>query len=111
MEDLNFYESVYALARHIPEGRVTSYGAIARALGREGAARIVGYAMGNAGKAEPPVPAHRVLNSKGELSAKAAFGHPNLMQQLLENEGVQIKNDRVINFKSVFWDPLVEDII
>lgn len=111
MDDLNFYESVYALVRQIPEGRVTSYGAIARALGREGSARIVGYAMGNAGKANPPVPAHRVLNSKGQLSAKAAFGHPDLMQQLLENEGVKINNDRVVNFKSVFWDPLTEELI
>lgn len=106
MEELNFYESVYALVREIPEGRVTSYGAIARALGREGAARMVGYAMGNAGKAKPPVPAHRVLNSKGQLSAKAAFGHPMLMQQLLENEGVKVENDRVVDFKSVYWDPL-----
>src|SRR5690606_21716735 len=108
MEDLNFYESVYAVAREIPVGRVTSYGAIARALGRDGAARMVGYAMGNAGKADPPVPAHRVLNSKGQLSAKAAFGHPTLMQQLLENEGITVENDRVVNFKTIYWDPLNE---
>ncbi|MEH6304912.1 MGMT family protein [Olivibacter sp. CPCC 100613] len=108
IEELNFYESVYALVRQIPEGRVTSYGAIARALGRDGAARMVGYAMGNAGKADPPVPAHRVLNSKGQLSAKAAFGHPTLMQQLLENEGISVENDRVVNFKTVYWDPLEE---
>jgi methylated-DNA-protein-cysteine methyltransferase-like protein len=108
VEELNFYECVYALVRQIPEGRVTSYGAIARALGREGAARMVGYAMGNAGKADPPVPAHRVLNSKGQLSAKAAFGHPTLMQQLLENEGITVENDRVVNFKTIYWDPLNE---
>jgi len=108
MESSSFYEHVYALVRLIPEGRVTSYGAIAKALDKEGAARQVGYAMANAGKAMPPVPAHRVLNSKGELSAKAAFGHPTLMQQLLENEGVVIENDRVVNLKSVFWDPLTE---
>ncbi|MCL4638802.1 MULTISPECIES: MGMT family protein [Olivibacter] len=108
MEELNFYECVYALVRQIPEGRVTSYGAIARALGRDGAARMVGYAMGNAGKADPPVPAHRVLNSKGQLSAKAAFGHPTLMQQLLENEGITVENDRVVNFKTIYWDPLNE---
>jgi methylated-DNA-protein-cysteine methyltransferase-like protein len=108
VEELNFYECVYALVRQIPEGRVTSYGAIARALGRDGAARMVGYAMGNAGKADPPVPAHRVLNSKGQLSAKAAFGHPTLMQQLLENEGITVENDRVVNFKTIYWDPLNE---
>lgn len=108
MEELDFYECVYALVRQIPEGRVTSYGAIARALGRDGAARMVGYAMGNAGKADPPVPAHRVLNSKGQLSAKAAFGHPTLMQQLLENEGITVENDRVVNFKTIYWDPLNE---
>jgi len=108
MEDLNFYESVYALAREIPTGRVTSYGALARALGRAGAARMVGYAMSYAGKASPPVPAHRVLNSQGKLSGKAAFGHPMLMQELLEAEGIQIRNDRVVDFKTVFWDPLEE---
>ncbi|GAA4783194.1 MGMT family protein [Olivibacter ginsenosidimutans] len=108
MEDINFYESVYALVREIPVGRVTSYGAIAKALGRDGAARMVGYAMANAGNVRPSVPAHRVLNSKGELSAKAAFGHPNRMQELLEKEGVKIKKDRVVDFKTVFWNPLDE---
>lgn len=106
MKELNFYESVYAIVRQVPAGRVTTYGAIAKALGRDGAARMVGYAMGNAGKANPPVPAHRVLNSKGQLSAKAAFGDPTLMQQLLENEGVAVKHDRVVNFQSIYWDPL-----
>lgn len=108
MEDTSFYESIYALVRLIPEGRVSSYGAIAKALGKEGAARQVGYAMAHAGKATPPVPAHRVLNSKGELSAKAAFGHPMLMQELLENEGITVEQDRVVHFKSVFWDPSTE---
>ena len=99
-----FNELVYQLVRSIPEGRVTSYGAIARALGRPGNARLVGHAMRNAHEAYPPVPAHRVLNSSGVLTAKAAFGGF-LMQQLLENEGIIVKNDRVRNFKNVFWEP------
>ncbi len=93
------------MVRAIPEGRVTSYGAIARALGRPGNARRVGHAMRNAHEAYPPVPAHRVLNSSGMLTAKAAFGGT-LMQQLLENEGVIVENDRVRNFKRVFWEPV-----
>ena len=108
MEELNFYESVYALAREIPFGRVSSYGAIAKALGKTGAARMVGYAMARAGHVQPPVPAHRVLNSQGKLSAKAAFGHPTRMQELLEAEGIKVKNDRVLDYKVVFWDPLEE---
>jgi len=106
MEDPQFYESVYALVRQIPKGRVSSYGAIAKALGRAGNARMVGYAMGRAGKIQPPVPAHRVLNSQGKLSAKHAFGNPTRMQELLEAEGIQVKNDRVLHFQNVYWDPL-----
>lgn len=100
-----FNELVYQLVRAIPEGRVTSYGAIARVLGRPRNARLVGYAMRVAHEAYPPVPAHRVLNSSGSLTAKAAFGG-SLMQQLLENEGIVVENDRVKNFRKVFWEPL-----
>ncbi len=107
MPDYSFFDNVYDVARQIPAGRVTSYGAIARYLGAKNSSRIVGYAMQAAGSAKPPVPAHRVINSKGILSAKASFGG-NLMLRLLESEGVKVKNDQVLDFKTVFWDPNVE---
>jgi methylated-DNA-protein-cysteine methyltransferase-like protein len=101
----SFYESVFELARLIPKGRVTSYGAIARCLGSGGSARMVGYAMNNAHLAYPPVPAHRVVNSSGLLTGKFHFATPELMQQLLENEGILVVEDKVKNFKMLFWDP------
>ena len=104
MED-SFFEQVYQIARQIPEGRVTSYGAIARALGSAGSSRMVGYALRTAYSANPPVPAHRVVNRVGVLSGKRAFGSPTLMQQLLENEGVVVINDQVVDFDRIFWDP------
>jgi len=107
MPDYSFFDNVYDVARQIPTGRVTSYGAIARYLGAKNSSRIVGYAMQAAGSAKPPVPAHRVINSKGILSAKASFGG-DLMQRLLESEGVKVKDDQVQDFKTVFWDPNVE---
>ncbi len=108
MDDLSFYDQVYQVVRLIPKGRVTSYGAIASYLGTKGSARMVGYAMNNAGTASPPVPAHRVLNRNGLLTGKFHFDTADLMQQLLENEGVSVTNDKVVEFKSVFWDPAVE---
>ena len=99
------FDLVYAIARQIPKGRVTSYGAIAKAIGSGKSARVVGWAMSNAGAAKPKVPAHRVVNSAGLLSGKHAFKTPTQMQELLEKEGVQIKNDKVVNFKEKFWDP------
>jgi methylated-DNA-protein-cysteine methyltransferase-like protein len=107
MPDLNFYDKVYQVARQIPPGRVTSYGAIANYLGTKGSARMVGYAMMACGTANPPVPAHRVVNSQGLLSGKFHFGG-NLMEQLLASEGVNVENDKVIDFRKVFWDPAVE---
>ncbi|TKC02997.1 MGMT family protein [Pedobacter cryotolerans] len=104
----SFYEQVFEIARLIPEGRVTSYGAIAKALGSAGSARMVGYAMSNAGIAHPKVPAHRVVNGSGLLTGKFHFSPPELMQELLENEGVIVIDDRVKNFKTVFWNPLEE---
>ncbi|SEL74716.1 MGMT family protein [Parapedobacter koreensis] len=103
--ETNFFEWVYEIVRQIPEGRVTSYGAIARALGTAGSSRMVGYAMRAAHRANPPIPAHRVVNRIGVLSGKMAFGSPSLMQQLLENEGVEVVDDKVVNFSAVFWDP------
>ncbi|MDN3583646.1 MGMT family protein [Mucilaginibacter flavus] len=107
MEDITFFDKVYQVARLIPEGRVTSYGAIAAYLGTKGLSRMVGYAMQAAGRVEPPVPAHRVVNRQGLLTAKFHFGG-NRMQEMLESEGVQVKDGQVQNFKNVYWDPTVE---
>lgn len=103
----SFYEQVYEIVRLIPKGRVTSYGAIAKGLGAAKSSRMVGYAMNNAHGLHPPVPAHRVVNHKGLLTGKFHFSPPELMEQLLENEGVTIEKDQVKNFKTLFWDPSV----
>ena len=102
----SFFELVYDVVRQIPKGRVTSYGAIAAALGAKKSARMVGWAMNNAHVIKPKVPAHRVVNSKGLLTGKIHFGDPGRMQQLLEKEGIKINNDQVVNFNEVFWDPM-----
>src|ERR1700744_1108396 len=107
MSEPNFFDSVYEVARLIPVGRVTSYGAIAAYLGTKGSSRMVGWAMQACGNAKPPVPAHRVVNRQGLLTAKFHFGGQT-MAQMLENEGVKVKDDQVQNFKEVFWDPTVE---
>ena len=107
MDDINFFDKVYQVARLIPKGRATSYGAIAAYLGTKGSSRIVGYAMQAAGTANPPVPAHRVVNRQGLLTAKFHFGG-SLMAQLLESEGVIVVDDQIQNFKDVFWDPMIE---
>jgi methylated-DNA-protein-cysteine methyltransferase related protein len=104
----SFYDQVFELVRLIPRGRVTSYGAIAKGLGAGGSARMVGYAMSQAGLANPAVPAHRVVNSSGLLTGKFHFSTPELMQQLLEKEGLVIENDKIKNLKKHFWDPLIE---
>ena len=106
--EASFYEQVFEIARLIPIGRVCSYGAIAKALGAGGSARMVGYAMSSAGIAHPKVPAHRVVNSSGLLTGKFHFSPPELMQQLLEQEGIKVENDKVKEFKKVFWNPLEE---
>ena len=108
METATFYDKVYQVVRLIPKGRVTSYGAIAAYLGTKSSSRMVGYAM-NASFAETPkVPAHRVVNRNGLLTGKHYFGSPTMMQQLLENEGIRVENDKVVDFKRLFWDPAVE---
>jgi methylated-DNA-protein-cysteine methyltransferase-like protein len=89
----------------IPPGRVTSYGAIAAYLGTRMSARMVGWAMNASHSTTPPVPAHRVVNRNGQLSGKAHFGSANEMQTRLEMEGIQVKEDQVVDFKSIFWDP------
>lgn len=106
MEEKNFFEKVLEVAREIPYGRVTSYGAIAKYLGAGRSARMVGWAMNQAtGK---DVPAHRVVNRNGLLSGKHHFQGSNLMQQLLENEGIVVKDDQVVDFEKHFWDPATE---
>lgn len=100
----NFFERVYDIVRQIPEGKVTSYGAIAKAIGAARSARMVGYAM-NASHDMEDVPAHRVVNRKGLLTGKHHFDGTNLMAQLLENEGVQVIDNQIINFEKHFWEP------
>ena len=106
--DQSFYDQVFELVRLIPKGRVSSYGAIARSLGAGGSARMVGYAMSYAGLADIPVPAHRVVNSTGLLTGKFHFSPPELMEELLQAEGIIVMDNKVKSFKSVFWDPMVE---
>ncbi|QRM88350.1 methylated-DNA--[protein]-cysteine S-methyltransferase [Lacinutrix sp. WUR7] len=104
---LNFFEKVYEVARLIPDGRVTSYGAIAKYLGAAKSARMVGYAM-NGSHNKEDIPAHRVVNRKGLLTGKFHFDGTNLMQQLLENEGVEVVENQIQNFEALFWDPAKE---
>lgn len=105
--DALFFEQVYAVVRQIPRGRVTSYGAIAAALGTRKSARMVGWAM-NSAHALHNVPAHRVVNRQGLLTGKMHFATPDQMQQLLEAEGVVVTNNQVQDFETHFWDPLTE---
>lgn len=103
----DFFESVFEIVKLIPEGRVTSYGAIAKYLGSARSSRMVGWAM-NASHRIPGVPAHRVVNRNGMLSGKMHFETPDAMQERLMNEGVIVVNDQIIDFNSHFWDPTKE---
>ncbi|MEX1383599.1 MGMT family protein [Lutibacter sp.] len=103
----NFFEKVYGVAKKIPFGRVTSYGAIAKYLGAARSARMVGWAM-NASHNNQEIPAHRVVNRKGLLTGKHHFDGTNLMQQLLESEGIQVVENQIQNFDGIFWDPFIE---
>jgi methylated-DNA-protein-cysteine methyltransferase-like protein len=107
MANNNFFERVYKIARQIPYGKVTSYGAIAMFLGSKKSARMVGWAM-NASKNDDTVPAHRVVNKQGLLSGKMHFQGKNLMQQLLESEGIEIVENKIQNLSDIFWDPTTE---
>lgn len=106
--EANFFERVYEIARQIPEGKVTSYGAIAKALGTARSARMVGWAM-NACHNRDDVPAHRVVNRIGMLTGKHHFDGTNLMQQLLENEGIKVENNQIVDFDKHFWQPNFND--
>lgn len=103
----NFFQRVYEVARCIPYGRVTTYGAIAKYLGTAKSARMVGWAL-NGSSVKEDVPAHRVVNQKGILTGKHHFQGTNLMQQLLESEGISVKNNQIQNLENYFWDPFKE---
>ena len=105
--EANFFEKCYQVVKQIPVGRVSSYGAIARYLGTAKSARMVGWAM-NASHGNIDIPAHRVVNKTGLLTGKHHFEGVNLMQQLLENEGVVVKENQIQFFNEVFWDPNIE---
>src|ERR1700741_3705812 len=104
----DFFDSVFQVARLVPKGRVTSYGAIARYIGAASSSRAVGYAMNASHLQKKKVPAHRVVNRNGELTGKHHFATPFLMQELLEKEGVKVVNDKIVNFEKIYWDPSVE---
>lgn len=105
---MDFYEKVYQVVRKIPKGRATSYGAIAKYLGSPQSSRMVGWAMNNSHSQKEYVPAHRVVNRNGMLTGKHHFPGENMMQELLENEGIVVENDKIKNFGEVFWDPVRE---
>ena len=106
--DEPFFDLVYDVVRQIPKGRVTSYGAIAAALGTRKSARMVGWAMNNAHFITPKVPAHRVVNRQGLLTGKMHFATPTQMEELLQREGIVVVDDQIQNFQQHFWDPLEE---
>ncbi len=104
----SFFEDVYDVVRQIPKGRVTSYGAIASYLGTKLSARMVGWAMNASGLAKPKVPAQRVVNRNGMLTGKHHFATPTLMEELLKKEKITVKDDKVVDFEELFWDPAEE---
>lgn len=110
MKQESFFDMVYVIARSVPRGRVTTYGAIAACLGTGLSARMVGWAMNSCGSAKKPVPAHRVVNRNGLLTGKHHFATPTLMQELLEAEGITVVDDKIRNFKELYWDPAHEFI-
>ena len=108
VKEYSFFQDVYDVARQVPKGRVTSYGAIAAYLGSKLSARMVGWAMNAAGSAKPKVPAQRVVNRNGILTGKHHFATDSLMEELLKKDGVAVKNDTVVDFEKRFWDPAKE---
>lgn len=105
--EASFFDNVFEVAKLVPKGRVTSYGAIAAYIGMKRSARMVGYAM-NASHNDKSIPAHRVVNRNGMLTGKHHFSGPDEMQKRLEKEGIKVKNDKIVNFEKHFWDPTVE---
>jgi methylated-DNA-protein-cysteine methyltransferase-like protein len=107
-KDDSFFDLVFEVVRQIPKGRVTSYGAIAAALGLKSSARMVGWALNSCHHVKPKVPAQRVVNRQGLLTGKIHFEYPEQMQELLQKDGVQVLNDQVVDFRERFWDPMTE---
>ncbi len=103
-----FYLKVYEVVKLVPVGKVTNYGAIARYLGSPQASRMVGYAMNHCHKLDEFIPAHRVVNRNGMLTGKHHFGGERVMEELLQNEGIEVEDDQITDFKSHFWDPNLE---
>jgi methylated-DNA-protein-cysteine methyltransferase related protein len=108
MHNDSFFDKVHSIVRLIPEGRVTSYGAIAEYIGTRGSARMVGWAMNASHRQVPGIPAHRVVNRDGLLTGKYHFGGNAVMQQLLENEGIEVVDNKIVRFDELFWDPKKE---
>lgn len=108
MPERSFFERVYDVTRQIPFGRVTTYGAIARYLSAGRSARMVGWALNNSHYVPDFIPAHRVVNRNGVLTGKHHFGNTSTMNQLLENEGIRIEDDQIIDFARHYWDPVKE---
>ncbi len=107
-KSLDFFQMVYQVCREIPEGRVTTYGAIAKSLSASRSSRMVGWAMNGAHHQKEYVPAHRVVNRKGMLTGKIHFKTPFEMEKLLALEDIKVENDIVVDFKELFWDPSIE---
>jgi len=108
LKEYSFFNDVYDIVRLIPRGRVTSYGAIAECLGAKGSARMVGWAMNASHQVRPKVPAHRVVNRNGMLTGKHHFTTPSEMENLLKKEGIKVIDDKVAEFKNIFWNPKTE---
>ncbi len=104
--EASFFQAVYDVVRLVPKGRVTTYGHIAKAIGAPKSARMVGWAMNQAGEQTPYVPAHRVVNRIGLLTGKVHFQPPTKMQELLNQEGIEVRKDKVVNFSHLLWDPM-----
>jgi methylated-DNA-protein-cysteine methyltransferase related protein len=108
VKEYSFFEDVYAVVRQIPKGKVTTYGSIASFLGTKLSARMVGWAMNAAHSANPKVPAQRVVNRNGMLTGRHHFSTATMMEELLKKDGVAVKDDTVVDFKKIFWDPAIE---
>jgi methylated-DNA-protein-cysteine methyltransferase-like protein len=106
--DDSFFDKVFSVVRLIPYGRATSYGAIAEYVGMKGSSRMVGWAINASHSQALPVPAHRVVNRNGDLTGKHHFPSPNLMEELLKSEGIEVVDDRIVDFKKIFWNPSEE---
>jgi len=107
-KNFSFFENVFAVVKLIPKGRVTSYGAVAAYLGSKGSARMVGWALISSHQQNKNIPAYRVVNRNGLLTGKQHFASPTAMQESLEQEGIRVENDRVVDFAQLFWDPAKE---